>query len=147
MPTTPAKPTINGDAIRVLVIDDDARHAETVAESLERVGYDCTVATSGTEGARLIREQDWDVVLTDLKMNDLDGLAILKRAREELPDAEVHRRVLARRLCSRCGLDYNLMASRPAVAETCDVCGGELVSRPDDTPEALIAGALRAARR
>jgi adenylate kinase len=63
---------------------------------------------------------------------DIDGVVLL-----ELPDEEVHRRVLARRLCSRCGLDYNLMASRPDVAETCDVCHGELVSRPDDTPEAL----------
>ena len=65
---------------------------------------------------------------------DIDGVILL-----ELPDEEVNRRVLARRLCSRCGLDYNLMASRPAVADTCDVCAGQLVSRPDDTPEALAA--------
>ena len=65
---------------------------------------------------------------------DIDGVINL-----ELPDAEVHRRVLARRLCSRCGLDYNLMASRPYVEETCDVCHGQLVTRPDDTPEALAA--------
>jgi adenylate kinase len=65
---------------------------------------------------------------------DIDGVVVL-----EMPDEEVHRRVLARRLCSGCGLDYNLMASRPAKPETCDVCGGQLVSRPDDTPEALAA--------
>lgn len=79
----------SADALRVLVIDDDRFHAETVAESLERVGYDCTVATSGTEGARRIEQGGWDVVLTDLKMNDVDGLAILEKARTELPDAEV----------------------------------------------------------
>src|SRR5262249_4966833 len=84
-----ASKTAADDAIRVLVIDDDRSHAETVAESLERVGYDCNVATSGTEGGRLIESDIWDVVLTDLKMNDLDGLAILKKAREQLPDAEV----------------------------------------------------------
>src|SRR5207244_9769879 len=33
--------------------------------------------------------EDWDVILTDLKMGDLDGLAILRKAREQLPDAEV----------------------------------------------------------
>ena len=65
---------------------------------------------------------------------DIDGVVLL-----ELPDEEVHRRVLARRLCSRCGLDYNLMASRPRVAETCDVCHGELVSRPDDSADALAS--------
>ncbi|MFO0925605.1 MAG: sigma-54 dependent transcriptional regulator [Gemmataceae bacterium] len=88
MPAASAKP-LNGDPIRVLVIDDDRFHAETVAESLERVGYDCTVATSGTDGSRLIEQDDWDVILTDLKMNDLDGLAILRKAREQLPDADV----------------------------------------------------------
>ena len=54
-----------------------------------------------------------------------------------MPDAEVRRRVLARRLCSRCGLDYNRIASRPAVDGVCDACGGTLVTREDDTPEAL----------
>ena len=55
----------------------------------------------------------------------------------ELPDSEVRRRVLARRVCSRCGLDYNLMAHRPRVEGRCDVCGGRLVAREDDTEEAL----------
>jgi adenylate kinase len=55
----------------------------------------------------------------------------------ELSDDEVNRRVLARRLCSGCGLDYNLMAHRPEVDDVCDVCGGRLVARDDDNPEAL----------
>jgi len=67
-----------------------------------------------------------------LESYDIDGVVHL-----DLPDEEVRRRVLARRLCSGCGLDYNLIASRPAVADTCDVCGGTLVPREDDTPEAL----------
>jgi adenylate kinase len=49
----------------------------------------------------------------------------------------VHRRVLARRLCSQCGLDYNLIAHRPQVPDVCDVCGGRLAARDDDNPEAL----------
>jgi adenylate kinase len=67
-----------------------------------------------------------------LESYDIDGVVVL-----ELPDDDVQRRVLARRLCSNCGLDYNLIASRPAEPEICDACGGQLVSRPDDTPEAL----------
>ncbi|TWU13488.1 adenylate kinase [Symmachiella macrocystis] len=55
----------------------------------------------------------------------------------QVPDAVVSERVLSRRLCSQCGLDYNLISHRPAVENVCDVCGGQLVSRPDDTPEAL----------
>ncbi|GIH92895.1 adenylate kinase family protein [Planobispora siamensis] len=67
-----------------------------------------------------------------LESYDIDGVIYL-----DLPDEEVRRRVLARRLCSRCGMDYNLIAHRPEVEGTCDVCGGELVTREDDTPEAL----------
>ena len=39
----------SGEGLRVLVIDDEAFHAQTVAESLERVGYECLVVTSGKE--------------------------------------------------------------------------------------------------
>jgi two-component system response regulator HydG len=77
------------DPIRVLIIDDDHRHAEAVAESLERVGYGCAIATSGSAGARRIETEDFDVILTDLRMPDMDGLAILRKARQELPDAAV----------------------------------------------------------
>lgn len=54
-----------------------------------------------------------------------------------VPDEVVRERVLSRRLCSHCGLDYNLISHRPVEENVCDVCGGQLVSRPDDTPEAL----------
>ena len=76
-------------ALRLLIIDNDATHAQAVAESLERVGYDCTVATSGSEGARAIEGHRFDVIITDLMMNDLDGLEILARSKNDLPDAEV----------------------------------------------------------
>jgi two-component system response regulator HydG len=75
--------------IRVLVVDDDEPHAEAVAESLERVGYDCVVATSGAEGLRLIEEQVFDIIITDLVMQGVGGLEVLAKAKRELPDAEV----------------------------------------------------------
>lgn len=75
--------------IRVLIIDDDEAHAQAVAENLERINCDCTVATTGQRGAGLIEGESYDVVVTDLKMDDVDGLAILRKTKEELPDAEV----------------------------------------------------------
>jgi two-component system response regulator HydG len=75
--------------IRVLVVDDDESHAEAVAESLERVGYECVVATSGRDGLRLIEEQTFDIVITDLIMEEVGGLEVLGKAKRELPDAEV----------------------------------------------------------
>ena len=52
--------------------------------------------------------------------------------------AEVTReRALSRRKCAQCGVDYNLMHHCPEVAGVCDICGGELLARQDDTEEAL----------
>jgi adenylate kinase len=67
-----------------------------------------------------------------LESYDIDGVIYL-----DLPDSEVRRRVMARRLCSNCGMDYNLLANSPEVPGKCDVCGGDLVTREDDTEEAL----------
>ena len=69
-----------------------------------------------------------------LESYDLDAVILL-----ELPDSEVSRRVLSRRVCSSCGLDYNLLGNRPEKPDTCDTCGGRLVARADDNPEALAA--------
>ncbi len=71
------------DRLRVLVIDDEKAHAETVADILDSHGYDCTVATSGKEGAKKLAAEEFDLVLTDLRMGDLDGLAIVKMVKEQ----------------------------------------------------------------
>jgi adenylate kinase len=67
-----------------------------------------------------------------LESYDIDGVIEL-----DLPDSEVRRRVLNRRLCAECGVDYNLIANSPKVPGRCDLCGGELITREDDTEEAL----------
>lgn len=74
---------------RVLIVDNDKDHARAMTESLERIGLDCTCATSGPEGAELIEKNIYDIVVTDLMMTDFDGMKILGLAREKLPDAEV----------------------------------------------------------
>jgi adenylate kinase len=107
----------------------------------ERVGDD--LAESAT--AERLGQHDWNYgfVIDGFPRNrrqaefflesyDINGVIHL-----DLPDSEVRRRVLARRLCSGCGLDYNLITARPAEEGTCDVCGGTLTTREDDTEEAL----------
>src|SRR5437764_11631535 len=91
METHPATRPDPGDGarLRVLVIDDDKFLAETIAESLARVGYDCAIATTGSQGADKIEHEDFDVILTDLKLADMDGLAILRKAKQENLDSEV----------------------------------------------------------
>jgi two-component system response regulator HydG len=78
------------DALRILVIDDDKKLAEAIAESLLRKGYAVAVAHTGPAGLAMIAAAEFDVVLTDLKMADFDGLEVVRRCRETLPDAEVY---------------------------------------------------------
>lgn len=77
------------DDFSILIVDNDPAHARAMTESLERIGYRCTVATSGPEGKQQIETNHFDVVITDLVMNDVDGMAILTLAKQLLPDCEV----------------------------------------------------------
>ena len=67
-----------------------------------------------------------------LEAYDIDGVVVL-----EIPDDEVRRRVAARRVCSRCGNDQTLGGDGQEAEEACAACGGHLVKREDDEPEAL----------
>ncbi len=85
----PRTTAATGPPIRALIIDNDAAHAEAMADSLSRVGYQCTIAITGTEGASLLERDTFEIVVTDLKMPDIGGLEILAKCKEEQPDAEV----------------------------------------------------------
>lgn len=73
----------------VLIVDNDHAHARAMTDSLEKVGYRCTVATSGPAGIQQIEKHMFHVVITDLVMNDVDGMQILQKAKASLPDCEV----------------------------------------------------------
>ena len=67
-----------------------------------------------------------------LENYDIDAVIAI-----DLPERTAIERIQSRRLCSSCGLDYNLIQLRPHVPSICDNCGGRLVTRADDTPEAI----------
>ena len=67
-----------------------------------------------------------------LESYDIDAVILI-----DLADSIVMERIQARRLCRQCGLDHNLMFHRPAREGVCDVCGGVLVQRDDDTSDAV----------
>lgn len=79
-----------GCKARILVVDDEEAHARATAESLEKVGYKCTVATGGRDALRHLRRcNNIDIVVTDLVMKDIDGMEILHAAKEKIPDVQV----------------------------------------------------------
>ena len=55
----------------------------------------------------------------------------------EVADATIMERMSGRRVCSKCGASYHVVAVPPKVEGVCDVCGGELVVRKDDKPETV----------
>jgi two-component system response regulator HydG len=88
-PAETAAPAGGAAAMRLLVVDNDIVHARTMGEVLGRLGHHVTVVGSGIEGSRRIEAEPFDIVVTDLMMNDIGGLEILARAKKASPETEV----------------------------------------------------------
>jgi len=88
-PSVPTSAAGAQSSVRVLVVDNDIVHARTMGEALSRLGYQVTVVGSGSEGGRRIEQDVFDVVVTDLMMNDIGGLEILARAKQVSAETEV----------------------------------------------------------
>jgi DNA-binding NtrC family response regulator len=74
---------------RVLVVDDEEGVRTFLAESLERAGHEVTQVADGAGAVRAVREEPFDVVLTDLRMPGTDGMVVVRTVRTEQPDVEV----------------------------------------------------------
>jgi len=74
---------------RILVVDDEEVALTNLVYVLKKEGYDVTGSQSGPEAVRLLAKHGYDLVLTDLKMEKVDGMEVLKRAQERHPDVEV----------------------------------------------------------
>lgn len=74
---------------RLLVVDDEAAALKNLAHLFRKAGYEVTARQSGQAALKELRDREFDVVLTDLRMKGVDGLAVLRQARELQPDVEV----------------------------------------------------------
>jgi len=73
----------------ILLVDDEAGIRKVLGISLQDSGYDVHTAENGQEALRLFKEIDPPIVLTDIKMPDIDGIELLRRIKLEDPDTEV----------------------------------------------------------
>lgn len=71
------------DKKRVLIVEDDAHIAEALKLNLSLQGYEATVAMSGTEGLRMWKEWNPDLIVLDIMLPGLDGLSVLRHIRLE----------------------------------------------------------------
>ncbi len=77
------------DKPRLLVVDDEPIAVRNLERVLAKEGYEVSTASNGPGALRQLRERSFDVVLTDLKMEKVDGMQVLKRCKEIDPDVEV----------------------------------------------------------
>jgi two-component system response regulator PilR (NtrC family) len=74
---------------RVLVVDDERSMREVLAITLRHAGYAVTLAEGGAAGIALLEREAFDIVVTDLRMPEVDGMAVLRAALEHTPDTVV----------------------------------------------------------
>jgi len=71
--------------IRLLLVDDEEGYVKVLANRMGRRNIDVTKALSGTEGIQALRKEDFDVAVVDLKMEDMDGIEVLKVFKKMVP--------------------------------------------------------------
>ncbi len=77
-------------SIRVLIVDDEIDHADAMSEAVARIGYSVKQAHSLSEARRCLSEEDFDLVITDLRMDGpRDGFELLEHARGASPPSQV----------------------------------------------------------
>ena len=73
------------DRVKVLLVDDEEGYAHILSKRLTKRNFDVTTALSGADGIKALRRHDFDAAVLDLKMDDLDGLEVLKVFKKMVP--------------------------------------------------------------
>jgi CheY-like chemotaxis protein len=74
---------------RILIVDDDPSTVRTTAMILERKGYAVETAENGLEAVNMVEEQDYEVILMDIKMPEMNGVEAHRRIKAIRPDTTV----------------------------------------------------------
>ena len=75
--------------IRLLLVDDEEGYVKVLSKRMARRNMEVMTALSGSEGIQRLRKQDFDVAILDLKMEDMDGIEVLRVFKKMVPDLPV----------------------------------------------------------
>ena len=75
--------------IRLLLVDDEKGFVDIISKRMSKRNIDVTKAYSGTDALQALRKADFDVAVLDLKMEDMDGIEVLKLFKKIVPDLAV----------------------------------------------------------
>jgi two-component system, OmpR family, response regulator len=74
---------------RVLLVDDEVAFANNLLKLLSKRGYDAAVVYNGANAVTMVGEKEFDVIILDMKMPGMDGIATLKEIKKKVPFVEV----------------------------------------------------------
>ena len=74
---------------RILIVEDEKIALKNLIHIMKKEGYETTGTSSGPQALKLLHKQEFDLVLTDLKMEKVDGFEVLQKSKELYPDTEV----------------------------------------------------------
>ena len=77
------------DKLRIMVLDDEPIVCKRLKPALEKLGYEVDAFTQSPEAMRQIQRISYDIIITDLKMKEIDGMQFLSEAKKLHPDTEV----------------------------------------------------------
>ena len=73
----------------ILIVDDEENIRSLLQEKLEDSGYQVTAADDGKSALKLLKDQQFDLLLTDIIMPDTDGLELIRYVKEHFPDLKI----------------------------------------------------------
>jgi len=132
---------------RVLVVDDEEIVRESYKRALTEAGYDVRTVDSGSDALKACRAESFDVMLTDLKMPEMDGVEIAQAMKQEFPDVRVviitgyPTRSSADRAAQLGIFDY---LEKPLSPERLSAATAEVLSRPVRAAEPAVASTAKA---
>jgi DNA-binding NtrC family response regulator len=80
---------MNGNKLKIMVLDDEPIVCKRLKPALEKQGYEVDTFTQSFEAMEQIKNIDYDIIVTDLKMKGVDGMQLLTEAKRRSPKTEV----------------------------------------------------------
>ena len=70
---------------KILILEDDTSFAQMLKKFLERNGFDIVVSQTGLDGEKQLKEQNFQLVITDLRLPDYDGIKLVSQLKDSIP--------------------------------------------------------------
>jgi DNA-binding NtrC family response regulator len=80
---------MHADKLRIMVLDDEPIVCKRLKPALEKQGYEVETFTRSAEAMEQLRDVSYDIIITDLKMKEIDGMQLLGEAKQRSPKTEV----------------------------------------------------------